>query len=61
MSKSAYIRVRIEAELKMQAEEVFSELGLTPSQVITMFYRQVARTREIPYEIVKAIEESKKE
>lgn len=48
MSKSAYIRARIEPELKIEAEAIFKELGVTATQVITMLYRQVLRTGKIP-------------
>ena len=48
MNKSAYVRARVEPELKIQAETVFSELGLTPSQVINMLYTQVSKNHEIP-------------
>jgi DNA-damage-inducible protein J len=61
VSKSAYIRVRIEPELKMQAEAIFKEFGVTPTQVITMLYKQVLRNHEIPQEIARAIEEARKE
>ena len=60
MSKSAYVRARIEPELKMQAEAIFNEFGVTATQVITMFYKQVLRNHEIPQEIARAIEEARK-
>ena len=61
MSKSAYIRVRIEPELKVQAEAIFKELGVTATQVIAMLYKQVLRNHEIPREIAIAIEDARKE
>ena len=67
MSKSAYIRVRIEPELKIQAEAIFKEFGVTATQVITMLYKQVSRKHEIPLDLslpnketAKAIEEARK-
>lgn len=51
MSKSAYIRARIEPELKSEAEAIFKELGVTATQVITMLYRQVLRTGKIPLDL----------
>lgn len=51
MSKSAYIRARIEPDLKIKAEAIFQELGVTATQVITMLYRQVLRTSEIPLDL----------
>jgi len=67
MNKSAYIRARIEPNLKEKAEIVFNELGITPSQVITMLYKQVSRKHSIPLDLylpnketVRAIEEARK-
>lgn len=67
MSKSAYVRARIEPELKSGAEAIFNELGVTPTQVITMLYKQVLRNHEIPIDLrlpnketAKAIEEARK-
>lgn len=51
MSKSAYVRARIEPELKMQAEAIFNEFGVTATQVITMLYKQVSRKHEIPLDL----------
>ncbi|STY78981.1 RelB antitoxin [Legionella wadsworthii] len=51
MSKSAYIRARIEPDLKIEAEAIFQKLGVTATQVITMLYRQVLRTGEIPLDL----------
>ncbi|WP_158615205.1 type II toxin-antitoxin system RelB/DinJ family antitoxin [Legionella septentrionalis] len=66
MSKTAYIRARIEPELKTEAEAIFDELGMSPTQVITMLYRQVIRKHEIPLDLdlpnkktAKAIEEAR--
>lgn len=51
MSKSAYIRARIEPDLKAKAEAIFGEFGITPSQVITMLYKQVSRKHAIPLDL----------
>lgn len=67
MSKTAYIRVRIEPELKADVEEIFGDLGLTPTQVITMLYKQIKRKRELPLDLhlpnretARAIKEARK-
>ena len=49
MAKTGVIRVRVEPELKSQAEEVFSELGLSPTEAITLFYTQVTLYRGLPF------------
>ncbi|HRW08860.1 MAG TPA: type II toxin-antitoxin system RelB/DinJ family antitoxin [Caldilineaceae bacterium] len=51
MSKSSAISARIDETLKQDAENVFNALGLTASQAITLFYRQVALHRGIPFDV----------
>ena len=51
MSKTATIRARIEPELKNKAEHVFSKLGLTTTQAITLFYKQVELRNGLPFEV----------
>lgn len=48
MSKSAFIRARVTSELKNEAEFVLSQLGITPTQAVTMLYKYVARKHEWP-------------
>jgi len=52
MSKSAMIRARIQPQLKKEAEDVFEHLGLSTTQALTLFYRQVALRRGLPFGIV---------
>ena len=52
MSKTAMVRARIEPELKDKAEKVFRELGLSTTQAITLFYRQVEMRDGLPFEVV---------
>ena len=49
MPKTAVISARIDPELKNGAEEVFKELGLTATQAITLFYKQVELERGLPF------------
>ncbi len=49
MAKTATIRARAEPDLKAEAEAVLTELGLTPTQAITLFYREIVRERGIPF------------
>lgn len=41
MGKTSTIRARIEPGLKGKAELIFHQLGLTTTQAITLFYKQV--------------------
>ncbi len=49
MAKSAVISARIDPQIKREAEEIFHELGLTATQAITLFYRQVGLERGLPF------------
>ena len=51
MAKSAIIRARIEPELKAEAETIFNELGLSITEAITLFYRQVKLVKGLPFEV----------
>ena len=51
MAKTEFIRARIEPELKTQAEEVFSKLGLSQTDAITLFYVQVTLHGGLPFEV----------
>ena len=52
MSKSAMVRARIEPELKQHAEEIFRRLGLSVTQAITLFYKQVEARNGLPFNVV---------
>ena len=52
MNKSATVRARIEPDLKNKAEKVFRELGLSTTQAINLFYKQVELRNGLPFEVV---------
>jgi DNA-damage-inducible protein J len=52
MIKSAMVRARVEPKLKREAESLFERLGLSTTQAITLFYRQVALRRGLPFDVV---------
>ena len=51
MSKTETIRARVEPEIKRRAESVLRELGLSPTEAIRMFYRQVILRRGLPFAV----------
>ena len=51
MAKTEMIRARVEPELKSQTEEVFSGRGLSPTEAITLFYRQVMLHHGLPFAV----------
>ena len=51
MAKTAQIRARVEPDLKEKAEGILSTLGVTPTEAIRLFYRQVVLMEGIPFNI----------
>lgn len=52
MNKTTTVRARIEPDLKDKAEKVFRDLGLTATQAIRLFYRQVELRNGLPFDVV---------
>ena len=52
MHKTDTVRARIEPKLKDKAERVFRKLGLSTTQAITLFYKQVEMRRGLPFDVV---------
>lgn len=58
MSKTESIRARIEPDVKRSAESILSSLGMSPTEAITLLYRQIILTRGLPFEIKLPHEET---
>ena len=52
MAKSATVRARIEPQLKQDVEMLFKEIGLTTTEAINLFYRQVKLRNGLPFNVV---------
>jgi DNA-damage-inducible protein J len=52
MSKTATVRARIEPNLKREVERLFHKVGLTTTEAINIFYRQVKLRRGLPFQVV---------
>ena len=52
MSKEATVRARIEPDLKKRVETMFEKLGLSTTEAITLFYRQVDLRKGLPFDVV---------
>ncbi|HOQ00570.1 MAG TPA: type II toxin-antitoxin system RelB/DinJ family antitoxin [Acetivibrio clariflavus] len=50
-TKSANLYVRIEPEIKEQAEKILATLGISASNAINMFYKQIILHRGIPFDV----------
>jgi DNA-damage-inducible protein J len=50
--KTAIIHARIEPSTKRRAEGVLQKLGLSPTEAIRMFYRQITLRGGLPFAVV---------
>ena len=50
-SKTANLYARIEPDVKEQAESILSTLGITASNAINMFYKQIILNRGLPFDV----------
>lgn len=50
-AKTANLYARIEPDVKEQAENILSALGIPASNAITMFYKQIILNRGLPFEV----------
>lgn len=48
MSNSINMCVRVDAELKAQAEEILDQLGMSLNGTINMFLKQIVREKRVP-------------
>jgi DNA-damage-inducible protein J len=51
MSKSTQITARIDPSLKQETEKIFDELGLSTTQAITLFFKQVTLQQGLPFAV----------
>jgi len=50
--KTATARALIDPEVKREAEAILNELGLSVSNSVELFYRQVVAQRGLPFELL---------
>jgi DNA-damage-inducible protein J len=50
-TKTATARALINPEIKIQAEAILKELGLSVSNSVELFYRQVVAQRGLPFDL----------
>ncbi|MDX2141931.1 MAG: type II toxin-antitoxin system RelB/DinJ family antitoxin [Rhodospirillaceae bacterium] len=51
MTKTAMVRARMEPGLKKDAERVMDQIGISPTEAIRLFYRQVSLHEGLPFEV----------
>lgn len=50
-TKTAFVRARIEPSIKKKAEMVLSQIGISPSEAISVFYRRIVSDNGIPFSL----------
>jgi len=51
MAKTAMIRARTEPSLKEEVENILEKLGMSSTEAINMFYRQVKLRKGLPFDV----------
>ena len=51
MTNGATVQARIDPSIKKEAKEVLDELGLSMSEAIGIYFRQIVLQRAIPFEL----------
>jgi addiction module antitoxin, RelB/DinJ family len=51
MAKQTVVRARVEPELKANVERVLDQLGLSTSQAITLFLKQIELRQGLPFPV----------
>ena len=51
MADTTNVSIRMDIDLKKEAEDLFSDLGLNMTMAMNMFLRQAVRIQGIPFEI----------
>ena len=49
--RTAFVRARVEPHLKDMAEGILEALGITPTQAVSMLYKQIVFRHEWPVEL----------
>ena len=52
MNKSAVIHARVEPRTKRKAEGVLRKLGMSPTEAIRLFYRQICLRGGLPFPVL---------
>jgi addiction module RelB/DinJ family antitoxin len=49
MARDTTVQFRVDSEIKEEAFAVFREIGITPSEAVRVFFKQVQKTRTLPF------------
>lgn len=53
--KNVNVTLRVDEDLKKQADELFSELGLNLTTAFNIFLRQSVREQQIPFQVTRNV------
>lgn len=53
MNKIGNVHARIDADLKASAESVLEDLGLSPTDAINIYYKQIVYNQGIPFKLTR--------
>jgi DNA-damage-inducible protein J len=59
MSKTEFVRARIEPTLKRNVETILAKLGLNTTQAITLFFKQMELKQGLPFPVELPNEETR--
>ena len=53
MTNTGTVHARIDANLKASAEAVLKDVGISPTDAINIYYKQIVYNQGIPFKLVK--------
>jgi DNA-damage-inducible protein J len=51
MPKTAFVRARLQPDIKEEAESILEAIGLTQSEAIKLFYKQIILLKGLPFQL----------
>ena len=51
MTKTTAITVRLDPQLKKDAQAILTELGLTTTQAVSLFFKQISLNKGLPFAV----------
>lgn len=51
MARDTTVQFRVDSSIKEDAFAVFREMGISPSEAVRVFFKQVQKTRTIPFAV----------
>lgn len=51
MVKSSTVQVRMPEDLKHEVNEILDTIGMTPSEAVLIYYKQIALNHGLPFEV----------